>query len=51
MVNVQMTNNVCFVWAVAALYPIEKNANRCTSYPDYSTVVNLDGIEFSMTLK
>lgn len=52
VVNVRSTDNACFAWAVvAALYPVEKNVDRCASYPDYSTILNLDGIEFPMTLK
>jgi len=42
-------DNAYFVWAVgAALYPAERNAERKSSYPDYTSVLNLK--EFSMTL-
>jgi len=52
VVNVRSTDNACFAWAViVALYPAEKHVDRCVSYPDYSTILNLDGIEFPMTLK
>ena len=36
---------------VAALYPAEKNTDRESSYPHYTTVLNLANIEFPVTLK
>jgi len=38
---------------VAALYPAERNSERMSSYPHYTTVQTLisDDIEFPMTLK
>jgi len=48
VINVQSMDNVCFAWA--ALYPVERNAERKSSYPNYTTVLNLKDIEFSMTL-
>jgi len=52
VVNVRSTDNACFAWAViAALYPVEKHVDRCAFYPDYSTILNLDGIEFPIILK
>jgi len=36
---------------VAALHPAEKKPERESSYPHYSTVLNLKDIEFPMTLK
>ncbi|XP_067209958.1 uncharacterized protein [Linepithema humile] len=51
VVNVQSTDNACFAWAVvAALHPAEKYPERVSQYPHYSTVLNLCGIEFSVTL-
>ncbi|XP_067210226.1 uncharacterized protein [Linepithema humile] len=50
VVNVQSTDNVCFAWAVVALHPAEKYSERVSQYPHYSTVLNLCGIEFPMTL-
>jgi len=35
---------------VAALHPVERNAERKSSYPHYTTVLNLKDIEFPMTL-
>ncbi|XP_070158019.1 uncharacterized protein [Polyergus mexicanus] len=51
VVNVRSTDNACFVWAVvAALYPVEKHTERSSRYPHYSTVLNLEGVEFPMSL-
>ena len=52
VINVRTTDNACFAWSVvAALYPAERNADRESSYPHYTTVLILAGIEFLMTLK
>ncbi|XP_071579074.1 uncharacterized protein [Temnothorax nylanderi] len=52
VVNVLSENDTCFARAVvAALYPAKHNAERCGSYPDYATVLNLDGIKFPIDLK
>ncbi|KYN30393.1 hypothetical protein ALC56_15320 [Trachymyrmex septentrionalis] len=52
VINVCTTDNACFAWSVvAALYPAERNADRESSYPHYTTVLILAGIEFLMTLK
>ncbi|XP_012227061.2 uncharacterized protein, partial [Linepithema humile] len=51
VVNVKSNDNACFAWAVvAALHPAEKHPERTIEYPHYSTVLNLCGIEFPMTL-
>ncbi|XP_070163544.1 uncharacterized protein [Polyergus mexicanus] len=51
VINVQSNDNACFAWAVvAALYPAEKNVGRESSYPHYTTVVNLKGVKFPMSL-
>ncbi|XP_072758650.1 uncharacterized protein [Anoplolepis gracilipes] len=51
VVNVQSKDNACFAWAVvAALYPAERCAHRQSSYPHYTTVLNLQDIEFPVTL-
>lgn len=51
VINVQSRDNACFAWAVvAALYPAERNMDRVSSYPHYTTVLNFDGIEFPMSL-
>ncbi|XP_018342240.1 PREDICTED: uncharacterized protein LOC108748509 [Trachymyrmex septentrionalis] len=36
---------------VATLYPAERNVTRESSYPHYTTVLNLAGIEFPITFK
>jgi len=36
---------------VATLYPAGRHTDRKSSYPHYSTVLNLTGIKFLMTLK
>ncbi|XP_071629350.1 uncharacterized protein [Temnothorax longispinosus] len=51
VINVLSKDNACFAWAVtAALHPAEKNSERESSYPLYSRVLNLQNIEFPMTL-
>ncbi|KYN21790.1 hypothetical protein ALC57_05831, partial [Trachymyrmex cornetzi] len=51
VINVQSTDNACFAWSVvAALHLAQKHVERESSYPHYSTVLNLAGIEFPMTL-
>ena len=52
VINVRSIDNAYFAWSVvAALYPVQSHVNRKSSYPDYTTVLNLEGIEFSVTLK
>ena len=52
VINVHSMDNACFAWSVvAALYPVKSHVNRKSSYPDYTTVLNLEGIEFPVTLK
>ena len=51
VINVQSKDNACFAWAVvAALYPAERKAERESSYPHYTKVLNLQGIEFPVTV-
>ncbi|EZA49236.1 hypothetical protein X777_12476 [Ooceraea biroi] len=51
VVNVQ-SDNACFAWSViATLYPAERHTERQSSYPHYTTVLNLKGIEFPVSLK
>ena len=50
VINVRSMDNACFTWSVvAALYPVKSHVNRKSS--DYTTVLNLEGIEFPVTLK
>ncbi|KYN17767.1 hypothetical protein ALC57_09937, partial [Trachymyrmex cornetzi] len=52
VINVHTMDNACFAWSVvAALYPAEKYTERESSYPHYTTVLNLTGIEFPVTLR
>jgi len=49
VINVQSKDNECFAWAVvAALYPAERDTNRESSYPHYTTVLNLRDIPVSV---
>ncbi|XP_071579828.1 uncharacterized protein [Temnothorax nylanderi] len=51
VINVLSMDNACFAWSVvAALHPAERHSERESSYPHYSTVLNVRDIEFPMTL-
>ncbi|KAL6418891.1 hypothetical protein ACFW04_014186 [Cataglyphis niger] len=51
VISVRSTDDACFAWAViAALYPVEKHAERSSRYPHYTTVLNLKNAEFPMNL-
>ncbi|XP_076682600.1 uncharacterized protein LOC143376319 [Andrena cerasifolii] len=51
-ISVQSPENACFAWAVVAtLHPAEIHVDRPSSYPNYASVLNLQGIEFPMSLK
>lgn len=51
VINIKSNDHACFGWAVvAALHPTENHSDRPASYPHYSTVLNLTGINFPMTL-
>ncbi|XP_071574664.1 uncharacterized protein [Temnothorax nylanderi] len=51
VINVQLMDNACFAWSVvAALHPAEEHTHRESSYPHYTSVLNLQDIEFLMTL-
>jgi len=44
-------DNACLAWSViAALYLAERHTERESSYPHYTTVLNLKDIEFPMAL-
>ncbi|EGI67314.1 hypothetical protein G5I_04097 [Acromyrmex echinatior] len=52
VISVRTTENACFAWSmVAALYLAEKYMDRESSYPHYTTVLNLANIESPVTLK
>ncbi|EZA49497.1 hypothetical protein X777_12309 [Ooceraea biroi] len=51
VVNVRSMDNASFAWAVVAvLYPAERHTERESSYPHYTTVLNLQGIEFPISI-
>ncbi|XP_071653079.1 uncharacterized protein [Temnothorax longispinosus] len=51
VINVRSIDNACFAWSVvAALYPVEEHTYRKSSYPHYTSVLDLTDIEFPMTL-
>ncbi|KAJ8969742.1 hypothetical protein NQ317_009576 [Molorchus minor] len=50
-INIKNKDEACFGWSiVSALYPVDANSDRTSSYPHYAAVLNVDGIEFPMTL-
>ncbi|KYN20084.1 hypothetical protein ALC57_07571, partial [Trachymyrmex cornetzi] len=52
VISERTADNACFAWSVvAALYPAERNVGRESSYPHYTTVLNLAGIEFPIMFK
>ncbi|KYQ49525.1 hypothetical protein ALC60_11402, partial [Trachymyrmex zeteki] len=52
VISVCSMDNACFAWSVvAALYPAEDIIFLGSSYPHYTSMLNLAGIEFPMTLK
>ncbi|CAG9836230.1 unnamed protein product [Diabrotica balteata] len=45
-VNVRNFDEACFYWSiVSALHPANQSVNRISSYPHYSQVLNLEGLE------
>ena len=51
VINVQSNDNACFAWSVvAALHPAARDVGRESSYPHYATVLNLQDIEFPVTV-
>ncbi|XP_025161752.1 uncharacterized protein LOC112590169 [Harpegnathos saltator] len=51
VISVQSKDNACFAWAVvAALCPADKHADRQSSYPHYTSVLNMHDIEFPMRI-
>ena len=50
-ISVQSPDNACFAWAVvAALHSAERHPDRPSSYPEYASILNVQGIEFPMSL-
>lgn len=52
-VNVKNADKACFAWAViSALHQVDhKEGERTSSYPHYSKVLKLKGIQFPMTMR
>ncbi|XP_011631422.2 uncharacterized protein LOC105423382 [Pogonomyrmex barbatus] len=51
VINVRSMDNACFAWSVvAALHPTEGHTDRESSYPHYTSVLNLQDITFPVTL-
>ncbi|XP_043264093.1 uncharacterized protein LOC122404229 [Colletes gigas] len=51
VISVCSTDNACFAWSVvAALHPAKNHIYRASTYPHYTTVLNIQDIEFPMTL-
>ncbi|XP_071574650.1 uncharacterized protein [Temnothorax nylanderi] len=51
MIKVRSMDNACFAWSVtAALHPAQRHVDLESSYPHYTSVLNLTDIEFPMTL-
>ncbi|KYQ54176.1 hypothetical protein ALC60_13452, partial [Trachymyrmex zeteki] len=51
VINMRSTDNACFAWSVvAALHPAQKHVDRESSYPHYSSILNLKDIQFPITL-
>jgi hypothetical protein len=53
VVNVKNFNdNLCFVWSVLAqLHPAEHNPDRLTNYERYLGEINVNGLEFPLSVK
>ena len=51
-INVRNFDNACFAWAItSALRPAKNHSDRLTSYPHYSKILKLKGIQFPFTFK
>lgn len=51
-VNIKNKDNACFAWSVTAgLIPAKQHVDRTSSYPHYTSILNLKNIEFPMELK
>lgn len=52
VVNIRNNDDYCFAWSVVAALHIPTGPNfDISSYPHYSTVLNITGIDFPMSLK
>ncbi|KMQ81582.1 hypothetical protein RF55_25884, partial [Lasius niger] len=52
IINIQNKDHKCLIWSVlAALHPVEKNAERVTKYQAYENELNTDGLSFPTPLQ
>lgn len=52
VINIVNDDEYCFAWSiVSALFPATVNSNRVSSYPHFTTCLNLDDIQFPMKLE
>lgn len=52
LLNIKNNDVFCFLWSVmAAMFPSDKNADRVSSYPHFRDILNVDNIDFPMSLK
>lgn len=52
VINVENQDPYCFAWAVtSALYPANGHTSDTSSYPHFSTVLNLTGMSFPVKLR
>ncbi|XP_050508978.1 uncharacterized protein LOC126886169 [Diabrotica virgifera virgifera] len=50
-INVKNNDEACFFWSIlSALHPAKEHSYRTSSYPHYTTVLNVDGLETPMTI-
>ncbi|CAH1639518.1 unnamed protein product [Spodoptera littoralis] len=50
-INIKNEDDCCFLWSiVAGLYPAKNNVCRTSSYPHYSSVLNIEGMSFPPTM-
>jgi len=51
IINIKNNDNKCFMWSVlAALYPVEKNAERITNYTKYENLFDWSCVSFPTTI-
>lgn len=52
VINVRNNDNQCFKWALlSALFPVEKNSDRVTSYSRHSNKIKFGNVSFPVQLK
>ncbi|KAJ8916437.1 hypothetical protein NQ315_014650 [Exocentrus adspersus] len=51
IIGLEVNVNKYEIGLVAALHPVEKDPQRVSKYPHYSTVLDLSGLEFPLKLK